>query len=302
MASLSKKGQKGFTLVELMVAATISVIVVTMAVNIYLSVRRNFQDAKAKAVVDVKELTVKNTFYNAITNAGFSCKYGAKKQTYTNRTGENLPDLGFMYDSSPVRVGKISEIANFLEESLGRGTQGTMYQPNTDYIMIKNEDVFRNLISKPINLSLYLESVAQIGEGDYLALCNNDDVDIVRVTSVDDKKVDLGLAPSSEYHSGDYVGKYSIQVFYIAANPSQDDPKNVNYSLFMYLKDGSKVGVTYPIVDGVSDLELSYSILNRKHLSWQDISKETDLDDIKAKALKISFKIKDRQFEKIILL
>lgn len=53
-----------------------------------------------------------------MTNAGLSCKYGTKNQKYVNRTGENSINFDFMYDSSPVRVGDISSIGSFLENSL----------------------------------------------------------------------------------------------------------------------------------------------------------------------------------------
>lgn len=188
-----------------------------------------------------------------------------------------------------------------MQESLGK-TKGSSYQPNTDYIMVKNEKTFTSLASRPTNLDLSLDSINQLEKGDYLALCNNDDVNIVKIANIKDGKVNLRIAASSEYHKGDYAGKYSTQIFYIATNPLKDDPSKVNYSLFMYVKNGSAEGVSYPIVDGVSDLKLSYSILNRKHLSWKPIVKNTDLDDIHAKAIKISFRIKDRRFEKVILL
>lgn len=303
MVSLYKKRfDKGITLVELLVAVTISAIVIVMAVNIYLSTKKVYQKTKAKAEIDVKELTAKKILYDAVINAGFSCKYGSKNQVYTNRTGENELNFKFIYDSSPVRVGKISGISPFLQDSLGVGVKGSKYQPNTDYIMVKSESVFSKLLSRPKNLALTLESTNQIDEGDYLALCNNDDVDIVKVNQVDSHKVDLNIAPSSEYHKDDYVGKYSLQIFYIAANPSKENPNDVNYTLFMYSKTGSHKGISYPVLDGVSDLKLSYSVLNRKNLSWREITNSVDLDDIDAKALRISFKIKSKQFEKVILL
>ncbi|AIT09883.1 N-terminal cleavage protein [Candidatus Francisella endociliophora] len=302
MVNLRKRFDKGVTLVELLVAITISAIVIVMAINIYISTKKIYQKTKSKTELDVKELTTKKILYDAVIDAGFSCKYGAKNQVYTNKTGENPLNFNFMYDSSPVRVGKISDIAPFLTDSLGFETKGSVYQVNTDYIMVKNEDVFTELSSRPINLSLYLDSVDQLDKGDYLALCNNDDVNIVKIDSVSDRKVELNIAPSSEYHKNDYAGKYSIQIFYIAANQSKENPENVNYSLFMYTKSGSHKGVTYPVIDGVSDLKISYSILNRKNLSWRDITRNTDLDDIEAKAIKVSFKLKGKLFEKVILL
>ncbi|QIW09447.1 prepilin-type N-terminal cleavage/methylation domain-containing protein [Francisella sp. LA112445] len=294
---------RGVTLVELLVAVTISAIVITMAINIYLSSKKIYKESKQKTSLDIRQLTAKKIFYDAVTNAGLSCKYGTKNQKYVNRTGENSINFDFMYDSSPVRVGDISSIGSFLENSL-KGKKGSLYQPGTNYIMIKSEDTFTSLTTKPVNLNLYLNSIEQLEKNDYLALCNNDDINLVRITDVDKKhnKVGLVIAPSSEYHKGDYVGKYSIQIFYIAADNVSNNSGKLSYSLYLYTKDGSNPGVSYPVVDGVSDLKISYSILNRQHLNWRDITRNVDLDNIKAKALKISFKIKDKSFEKVILL
>ncbi|WP_257593266.1 hypothetical protein [Francisella orientalis] len=55
---------------------------------------------------------------DAIINAGLSCKYGDNHQTYINRTGENPQEFKFLYDASSVRVGKISSIERFLQQSI----------------------------------------------------------------------------------------------------------------------------------------------------------------------------------------
>ncbi|MED7787662.1 prepilin-type cleavage/methylation domain-containing protein [Francisella sp. 19X1-34] len=290
-------------MVELLVAVTISVIVITMTINIYLSSKKIYKESKQKTSLDIRQLTTKKIFYDAVTNAGISCKYGFKNQQYINRTGENTTSFGFMYDSSPVRVGNISSIGSFLQDSL-KGRSGSSYQPATDYIMIKNEDTFTSLKAKPVNLNLYLDSTDQLERNDYLALCNNNDINLVRVVGVNKnyKKVRLAIAPLSEYHKGDYAGKYSIQIFYIATNNNPNSSGKLNYSLYLYTKDGSNPGVSYPIVDGVSDLKISYSILNRRSLHWREITRNVDLDDIKAKALKVSFKINGKDFDKVILL
>lgn len=301
---ISKKNlNKGVTLVELLVAVTISIIAITMAINIYLSSKKTYEDTKQKTDFDIKQLSAKKIFYDAITNAGFSCKYGFKNQKYINRTGENTNNFGFMYDSSPIRIGKISSISSFLQDSLGK-QPGSLYQAGTDYIMIKNEDTFSNLISEPKNLNLYLSSTEQLEKNNYLALCNDNYINIVKVASVNKRYNEIGLtvAPLGEYYKGDYVGKYSVQIFYIAANYDQNDSQKLVYSLYLYTKEGSNRGVSYPIIDGVSDLKINYSILNRHHLYWKSINKNIDLDDIKAKAIRISFKVKEKNFEKIILL
>ncbi|AHH46948.1 N-terminal cleavage protein [Francisella tularensis subsp. holarctica PHIT-FT049] len=253
---------RGFTLVELMVAVTISAIV--MAINIYFSAKQNYQKTKQGADQDIKALVTKKIFYDALINAGLSCKYGSKKQQYINKTAENQINANFIYNGSAIRIGKISEITDLIQDSLG-DNKGFLYQYDTNYIMVKSEKSFTSLASTPINLS-------------------------------------LPLATSQQWHSGDYVGKFSIQIFYIAATHDPKDSQKIIYSLYMYNREGSANAVTYPLVDGVSDLNVSYALIDKDNLAWRDIATATDLDDLKTKALKISFKIDDKYFEKIILL
>ncbi|MDE4970061.1 prepilin-type cleavage/methylation domain-containing protein, partial [Francisella tularensis subsp. holarctica] len=49
-------------------------------------------------------------------------------------------------------------------------------------------------------------------------------------------------------------------------------------------------------------LNVSYALIDKDNLAWIDIETATDLDDLKTKAKKISFKIDDKYFEKIIVL
>lgn len=301
MTNSARNNSKGITLVELLVAITISVIVITMASSIYIAAKKSYQKAKIKSQIDVKELTTKKVFYDLITSAGLSCKYGFKNQKYINRTGDN--SFNFMYDGFGVRVGDISRVSNILQNSLGY-TDGAQYQPNTNYIMIKSEGSYTSLASRVINLSLILNQPQQWQAGDYLTLCNNNSIDIVKVAAINhtDNKVTLAKAPSNEYDKADYVGKYVIQILYIAFKPDPENPAKFDYGLYLFTKDSSNNGVSYPIVDGVYDLKISYSILNTKNITWKDIHKDIDLNQIKAKAIKISFKIKNKTFEKVILI
>lgn len=57
--------------------------------------------------------------------------------------------------------------------------------------MIKSEDTFTSLTTKPVNLNLYLNSIEQLEKNDYLALCNNDDINLVRITDVDKNIIKL---------------------------------------------------------------------------------------------------------------
>ncbi|MBK2025597.1 PilW family protein [Francisella philomiragia] len=293
----------GFTLVELMVGITISIIVITMAVNIYISTKKSYNKAKLNTEQNIKIISAQKVLSDAIINAGLSCKYGDSHQTYVNRTGENPQEFKFLYDTSSVRVGKISSIEGFLQQSLYT-KQKFLYQPNTNYLMIKTDSSFSELTQKPLNLSLYLQDFQQWQKGDYLALCNNDYIDIVKVLKTDNttKTIKLVSAPTNEFNKGDYVGKINIQIFYTAAVANLKNPGKYTYSLYMFVKSGDNNAVTYPLVEGVSNLKLAYAILDKDKLSWKEILQDTNIDQIDAKALKISFQSNNQYYDKVVLI
>lgn len=203
-------------------------------------------------------------------------------------------------------MGNISEIGQYLKTSLADSRKGLSYQPNTDFIMIKKESSFARLVTAPINLTLKVDKRVEWKQGDYLALCNNDEVDIVKVQArVDnDKKLnDIRLAATaySEYGKGDYVGKFDINIFYINSVGKKDQQGNVLYSLNLFTNNGD-TSSSSPLIDGVSDLKVSYAFINNKHLHWRNVEKIIDLDKSDYEALKVSFMVNNKKFERVIIL
>ena len=297
----TKKTQQGITLTELLVAMTISVIVVGMGFKIYLSSKQIYKSNKNSTITDVRELSAKKVIYDAISSAGLSCKYGAKTQKYLNRTGDFEVGNDFVYDSSTIRVGDISSIGDYIKASLAGSCKGLCYQPNSNFIMLKKESAFTKLASAPVNLSLKLDERVNWAQGDYLALCNNDDVDVVKMENNGKENNDIRLAatPYNEYGKGDYVGKFDINILYIGDNGEKDEQGNILYSLNLFTNNGS-TSTSYALIDGVSDLKVRYALANNK-LHWHNVQKTIDIDKMDYEALKVSFKVDGKNFERVIL-
>ena len=299
----TKKNQQGVTLTELLIAMTIAVIVVGMGFKIYLSSKQIYKSNKTSTVADVRELSAKKVIYDAITNAGLSCKYGAKTQKYINRTGDFEAPNDFVYDNSTIRIGNISQIGDYIKTSLAGNCKGLCYQPNSDFIMLKKEDSFARLAVAPVNLTLKLDNSVNWGRGDYIALCNSDEINIVKVENNDKEFDDIRLAatPYSEYGKGDYVGKFDVNIFYVGDTGEKDEGGKILYSLNLFFNNGN-TSTIYALIDGVSDLKVSYALIDNKNLHWRDIEKTIDIDKTDYKALKVSFKVDDNKFERVILL
>ena len=298
-----KKTQQGVTLTELLVAMTISVIVVGMGFKIYKSSKQIYKLNKKSTVADVQELSAKKVIYDAISNAGLSCKYGAKTQKYLNRTGDFEVANDFVYDGSTVRVGNISQIGDYIKTILAGNCKGVCYQPNSDFIMLKKETSFARLEVAPVNLTLKLDKTVSWSQGDYLALCNNDDVDVVKVESNDRNLNNIRLAATaySEYGKGDYIGKFDINILYIGDTGEKDARGNIIYSLNLFTNNSS-TSTSYALIDGVSNLKVSYALTDNKNLHWRSVRKTIDIDKTDYEALKVSFTVDDKKFERVILL
>ncbi|QLE79846.1 prepilin-type N-terminal cleavage/methylation domain-containing protein [Francisella sp. Scap27] len=294
--------QKGITLVEILVAMTVSAIVMTMAVSIFLSSKKNYQHTKTVAQNDVKVLNTQELLYNAITNAGLSCKYGTQTQRYINRTTENLNDLNFAVNKSAVRFGDIASIGSYLKYTLPVKSQGLLYQEDSDYVMVKNESLSASLESKPTSYTLNVDNTLEPAANDFLAICNDDEIDIVKATASNNNQIKLAAAPLGDYHRGDYVGKFAVNIFYIADTGEKDKLGHTIEGLFLYTKNGSGLANSQLLISGVSNLKVSFANTYRNKLRWKQIYNTTDLEDGDSSALRITFKIKGKKFEKVILL
>lgn len=302
--NISSKYSYGLSLVELLVAVTIFLIASSIAITIFLDIKDFYRDSSEKVDIDVKELAVKQAIYDSIVHSGLSCAYGTSTQTYINNTGDDLSEYGFLTDSSNIRIGNISPtVSNFLEANLGSDCLGTCYQNDTDYIMVKNEVSSTQLASNLENLTLNIDSNNDITTNDYLALCNSNQIDLVKVSSIGQSNdIEITQPAGGQYITGDYVGKFQILLFYIGDSGRIDDDSSIIYSLFLYIKNGANSGQTYELVSGVNNLKVSYATVENKSIIWNSISNDVDVDTLDTSALKFSFTIKNENFNKIILL
>ncbi|AIT10288.1 hypothetical protein LO80_04580 [Candidatus Francisella endociliophora] len=301
--NISRQKNYGLSLVELLVAVTLSIIASSIAINIYLNIKDFYKSSTEKADADVKELTVKQAIYDSIIGSGLSCAYGTSSQTYTNNTGDDLSGDSFLTDSSNIRIGNITpNISDYLETNLGAECLGTCYQNDTDYIMVKRQVKSATLSGNLINSTLNLDSSEGIATGDYLTLCNSQQVDLVKVSTINQNDITLTNPATGQYITGDYVGKFEILLFYIGDSGRVDSDGNDIYSLFLYIKSGANAGQAYELVSGVNNLKVSYATVDNNSIIWNNVSNDVDVDTLDTSALKFSFTINSENFSKIVLL
>lgn len=296
---------RGISLVEVLVSAAIILVVFSMAINIYIHAKDMYVSHKQGTDKDVKQLYIKRVIYNFIKNAGFACRFGDQNQTYYDKTEDSLTD--YFSNSSSVILGPLPfSSGSSFSASMKSGCSGSeCYQSGTDFIMIKKEGINTSLTASNIsNTTLSVVSASGIDEGDYLALCDKDYINILKAGSVDNgtNTITSTQAPSgSIYYSGDYLGTYSLQVLYIRGTGDQDDDGNEIYSLYVYIKDNSS-NDSYELVRGVKDLQLEYPTVSNGNITWNEVTSDIGVDSLGYPALKAIFDVDGETFSKIIVL
>jgi Tfp pilus assembly protein PilW len=294
----SNKKISGLSLVELLVASTISILVIGMSVTVFASAKKNYVAATTSANANVDQLSVKRILYRSIRTAGISCSYGASITNFHDSTADDIATNSFLLDSSNIRVGKVSSLAGVLDNP------GVTYEPNTNYIMVKTETSSSKLVDKVENSNVKLEFSDNLSDGDYLALCTDDSVDLVKVESNDSESdsIELVQNPSNSYDPGDYVGKYQVTTFYTAETGRVDKDGQLIYALYVYIQDGQNV-VNKEVIEGVKNLKVNSANVSDGNVTWEPITSDEDFDRLNAKkALQIQFTLNNYSYKKTIFL
>lgn len=297
--------QRGVTLVELLVSTAVMVIIFSMAINIYIAVKEQFVDLKNSTSVEIKELAAKRLIFDFVRNSGFACKFGYTAQTYYDRTGDGL--ASFFIGATGIRVGTLPlPTSDDLSSALEEDCSGECYQEGTDYIMVKKEQNNTKVSSaNSLSTVLTVDSTADITAGDYLVLCNNESINLVKADSVDNNTstVNLVLAPSgSIYYTGDYLGNYTLEIMYIRDTGDQDENGDDIYALYVYIKDSSSNGMSYELVRGLKDLQIEYASVSEGDITWNSVTTDLDIDKNTYPGIRVSFSVDGESFSKIIVL
>ena len=83
----------GFSLPELMIAMVVASIVMGIAVGIYIDVKKQYIRLIDKHRINSDQLLIKQIFYNAIWQSGFTTKYGDIYQQLVDNSEDNFGDI-----------------------------------------------------------------------------------------------------------------------------------------------------------------------------------------------------------------
>ncbi|WP_442902176.1 PilW family protein [Francisella sp. 19S2-10] len=324
----------GFTLPELMVAMVIAAIVMSMALGIYINMKQQYTKLNGRHRINSDQLMVKQIFYNAIGHAGFITKYGDLYQHFVDNSGDNLEDIfGKMgvitigkaplegVSSLPQGLTLASDLCQQKKDdqeklkSMNINEDIKCVQPSTDYLVIQRSSLNSSLktnssnnIFKVNNFQKDVLPERDISIDDYLVLCNASECDLVKAGAITGDFVSTTTRVEDKFKEGDYVGKYVLEIFFVAANGKKDKDGKELYSLYEYIKQNSNDSSIYELINDVSDLKIEYVLNSDIHkgsaeLNWQKIEKDpVNVRSDKIAALKVSFKVSGQSTSKIFLI
>ena len=323
----------GFTLPELMVSMVIAAIVMSMAIGIYINMKQQYSKLNERHRINSDQLMVKQIFYNAIGHAGYITKYGDLHQQFVDNSGDNLEDIFGKMGVITIGKAPIEGVSSLPEgmtlpfdacqqlkddqkdlKSMGLDKEIHCIEPNTDYLVIQRSSLNSSLktnssnnIFKVNNFQKNISPERDISIDDYLVLCNAFECDLVKAGAITGDFVSTTTRIENKFKVGDYVGKYVLEIFFVAANGKKDKDGKELYSLYEYIKQNSNDSSMYELINNVSDLKIQYVLNSDVHqgsaeLNWQQIEKEPiNVRSDTIAALKISFKVSGQSTSKIFL-
>lgn len=328
------KKSLGFTLPELMVAMVVAAIVMGMAIGIYIDMKKQYIRLSDRHRINSDQLLIKQIFYNAIGQAGFTTKYGDMYQQLVDNSGDNFGDIfGKMgvitigkapaqnFESLPKGLSMSTELCNERmsnDEALRNMNINEnihCVQPKTDFLMIQRSSLDSTLKSNSSNNIFKVNEFQKntlpekdLSMNDYLVLCNSYECDLVKVGAVTYDFISTTMRVENKFKTGDYVGKYILEVFFVAATNKKDKHGNEVYSLYEYVKQNADDSQIYELISDVTDLKIEY-VMNsdiqqgNAKINWRSLEKElVNIKSDSTAALKISFKVAGQATSKIYLL
>lgn len=304
---MSSKYQKGITLVELLISMTISLIVIGGAITTYISVKNIYKNINEQANNNVKALMVKQVFENILSNMGFACVYGSQNQSFEDNTGDNMLNI---LENGIASIGNMPFPNDYgLPNSMESDCSGECFQAGTDYLMIQRDTEYTNTVSDSSGLVFTMpkNSIKELANDEYIITCTANAYNLMKISDVTNSGEELSIMISNSIDSsigkGAYIGKYELDIYYIRDTGRLDKSGNKVYSLYLYIKDSSSRGMSYELIDGVSNLKISYvkseDVLQGNNISWSNIGSTTKLDK-DVSGLKLSFDINGQTYNRII--
>ncbi|APC97686.1 hypothetical protein [Francisella frigiditurris] len=253
---------KGFTIVELLIASLITIITVGISVEVYLAAKKDFtlNELELKTLASANETQV--ALSSAIVNAGFNSKYGLFSwHDIENITEDSVPEFGHENNRIMPRI---------YIETVGDSISNSILPENavagTDYILLQGSNIESTLTDNTLSgsneLGVSNDFASQLAANDYVIIGSAIAYTLGRVSSIADGKITLTNNLKWSVYSGDYIGRYQPTVYYIGNSSDPDGELRVDEngqqinSLFSFSKNNNSTQ-QLEIIDNISNMQIT---------------------------------------------
>ncbi len=291
---MSINNNKGFTLVELLVATTISIFVITASITVFIDAKKHYSDINNATEQNVRALTVEEAISGSLLNVGYGCNASADSLSYSDESGDNAD----MFANGPVSVGVLPFTSPLIAPNLGikQGCTGSLCaEADSNYIAIARDNNVSEILSvNGVNVSVGEIFANLLNINQYVVSCDASTAYLMKVANKSSSDIRMNGDPSV-ISAGEYIGDYELIVYLIRGTGRLYDDGSVVNALYMYKQKSSGRAKLYELIDQVSNLKVQIpeSITMGEQISWRDISSDTAITN-STEIIKISYDVTDK--------
>ena len=314
---------KGLTLVELLIGIVLSSITIGMCIQIYITIESQFSNMNSQYTNNTKQLLIKKTLEDSIKSRGFPCRYSIKSPTYNDITGTSFDDI-FSSDFGNLTIGtspinNVTSLPAILETNTNDCASGSYcIKKDTDFILIQRTSGYSNMMENTYNqdskeyFTIEENSINNLVKEDFVLSCDSSGYYLYNINSIskdnDNEILETTNTIDNTYYKDSILNKYLLEIYYIRDTDKVDDNGNKITSLYVYKKDNLSRGISYEIAEGIDGLQFQYlerglnMLDSSNNLNWIDVTDNINIDSQNYSAIKISFEIDSKVYDRIVLL
>jgi type IV pilus assembly protein PilW len=260
----------GFSLIELMVALTLSLLILMSLSTIYLAASKNH----------LSEAALQNIQQNA--RIAFQLIQGAI------RIAGNV-GCAALQDDFPVTT---SEPYNITKNNRIHDYRGSEIKGGTDAFTVRYADAVSGLLIEPMQLAniIHMTGFPKIKAGDVLLISDCETAEMITVEQVSSSNDETQIIMTDKnltkvYKENAEVSVFEMNAFYIGKTDRKDSKGAPIYALYMKDKASHKT----ELVEGISEMQIRYVVLQNGGISEERSEEVNDWSAVVGVSLQLVF-------------
>ena len=259
--------QRGVLLVQLLVGIAIGVFTVTMSVALYFDIMRQYTKTINKFVYTTNVGIVQQLFKTSINQSGLPGGFALGQWVEGTIQPNGIAPIN-IFNYAPIYA--TSQMAN---ADLTSGKTA-----NTDVLMVQGINRYMTTNDPIAAADTQIDIGFAVRANRLLMLMTPSLASASLVATSSDENngtVELQSAPNHDFPVDSFLGRYYLNVYYIAPTGEQDNQGNAIDALYERHIFGTSANLqqTYPIINHVSDMQIQYYTDDG---GWQAVQADND--------------------------